>query len=171
MHGSGPDRVTRRDFLKAGLAGLFGPGMLDRRPGRSPFSVLPRPIPKRILGRTGERVSILGLGGQILLQTPGAEAQAVELINRAIDLGINYCDTAAGYYPSEVYYGMVMATRRSEVFLATKTGHRTRDAAWANIEQSLISLQTDHVDLIQVHTLDRMDHLETLLGPEGALRP
>jgi aryl-alcohol dehydrogenase-like predicted oxidoreductase len=123
----------------------------------------------RLLGRTGARVSMLGLGGQILLQAPGQDEAAVALINRAIDLGINYCDTAHDYYPSEVYYGQVMATRRSEVFLTTKTADRTRDGAWANLEESLTRLQTDHVDLVKIHHLDSTSELDRILQPDGAL--
>jgi aryl-alcohol dehydrogenase-like predicted oxidoreductase len=112
---------------------------------------------------------MLGLGGQILLETPGMHDQAVELINRALDLGITYCDTAAQYYPSEVYYGEVMAHRRREAFLATKTADRTRDGAWQSIEQSLTNLQTDSVDLIQVHHLESLDELTQITQPDGAL--
>ena len=160
------DRFTRREFLKAGVSAAVAPavfGWSRLLPSRRDH------LPARVLGRTGARVSILGLGGQILLQTPDRWDEAVELINRALDLGINYCDTAAAYYPSELYYGEVMPERRHEVFLATKTGDRTRDGAWRSIEQSLVNLQTDHVDLIQVHSLDRFDHLDRALQPDGAL--
>lgn len=161
--------MTRREFLRAGLAAALGQRVL-RLPGNRG---LPRHrnrlLPKRLLGRTGARVSMLGLGGQILLETPGCEEEAVALINRAIDLGINYCDTAHDYYPSEVYYGQVMATRRREVFLTTKTADRTRDGAWANLEESLTRLQTDHVDLVKVHHLDTTAELDQILQPDGAL--
>jgi aryl-alcohol dehydrogenase-like predicted oxidoreductase len=114
-------------------------------------------------------VSILGPGGQILLQTPDVHDEAVELINSAIDMGISYCDTAAGYRPSEIYYGEVMALRRREVFLATKAHDRTREGAWRSIEESLSNLQTDYVDLVQVHHLDHLDELDIILQPGGAL--
>jgi aryl-alcohol dehydrogenase-like predicted oxidoreductase len=161
--------MTRRDFLKSGLAAAVARA-LSRWPGNRG---LPRHrnrlLPKRLLGRTGARVSMLGLGGQILLEDPAQHDAAVALINRAIDLGITYCDTAHDYYPSEVYYGEVMATRRSEVFLTTKTADRTRDGAWANLEESLTRLQTDHVDLVKVHHLDTTAELDQILQPDGAL--
>jgi len=165
-----PDQagMTRRRFLQGALGAIAGgpalaPWMRSRRyPDRGQ-------LPTRVLGRTGARVTMLGLGGQILLETPGVHDQAVELINRALDLGITYCDTAAAYYPSETYYGEVMAHRRSEVFLATKTADRTRDGAWQSIQQSLTNLQTDHVDLIQVHHLDSFDELDQITQPDGAL--
>jgi len=101
MTGGDARQLNRREFLGAGLAAMVAPGL-----SRWPFPAsrvrrTGRVLAKRPLGDTGERVTMLGLGGQILLQTPGVLDQAVALINRAIDLGINYCDTAAAYYPSE----------------------------------------------------------------------
>jgi aryl-alcohol dehydrogenase-like predicted oxidoreductase len=168
MHNTHSCGLTRRRFLQAAL------GAVVSAPALSPWVRWPKypdrgQLPSRVLGRTGARVTILGLGGQILLETPGVHDQAVELINRALDLGITYCDTAAGYYPSETYYGEVMAARRREVFLATKTADRTRDGAWHSIEQSLTNLQTDRVDLIQVHHLDSLAELTQITQPDGAL--
>ncbi len=164
----GSERITRREFLKAGLGALLLPAALKQR--QSAHTALPqRTLPKRSLGRTGARVTILGLGGQRLLDTPGVRDDAVALINRALDLGINYCDTAHDYYPSEVYYGEVMPTRRAEVFLASKTSKRTRDGAWADIQQSLATLKTSQLDLIQLHHLDYREELDTVLRPDGAL--
>jgi len=118
-------------------------------------------LPKRILGKTGVEVSVLVLGGVSGMgMKPTAEFNPADLANAAIDEGITYLDTAPGYSngQSEVNYGMVMAKRRNEVFLASKTQKRTYDEAMREVEESLKRLQTDHLDLYQVHSvLDKED--------------
>ncbi len=127
-----------------------------------------------MLGKTGHKVGIFSLGGQASIETKGKEELSLEIINRAIDLGINYIDTAAWYgrptddYPreeamghSERNIGQVMKTRRGEVFLASKTHDRTYDGSMKLLEKSLKQLQTDHLDLWQVHNV-RKNELEKL---------
>jgi aryl-alcohol dehydrogenase-like predicted oxidoreductase len=126
-------------------------------------------LPKRKLGKTGEMVSIFGLGGQALLEQPDKADEAIALISRAIDLGVTYCDTARAYGPSEAYYGAVMKYRRREVFLTSKIYERPRDEAWLSIETSLRNLQTDYLDLIQIHSLRYPEELDLILRPYGAL--
>jgi aryl-alcohol dehydrogenase-like predicted oxidoreductase len=108
-------------------------------------------MPTRNLGRTGYKVGIFSLGGQAALEKANNEAVAVPIIEKALDLGVNYIDTSSIYGGpdrwSEQYVGKVMKHRRSETFLATKTKERTRDASMRMIEKSLRLLQTDHVDL------------------------
>jgi aryl-alcohol dehydrogenase-like predicted oxidoreductase len=128
-------------------------------------------LPKRLLGRTGARVSILAFGaGSRFLQHD--EEKSVEALNRALDLGINYVDTAYAYGNgvSEQRVGRVMKTRRSEVFLATKVPDRDAEKAMRTIEGSLGRLQTDHVDLLHVHGLGDADDLAAIESPEGVLR-
>lgn len=127
-------------------------------------------LPTRELGKTGERVSIFGLGGQALLEQPNRAEEAEALISRAIDLGVTYCDCARAYGPSETYYGAVMKYRRREVFLTSKIYERPRDDAWQSIETSLRNLQTDCIDLIQIHSLRYPEELELILKPYGALQ-
>ncbi|MFO7901177.1 MAG: aldo/keto reductase [Pirellulaceae bacterium] len=127
-------------------------------------------LPTRELGKTGERVSAFGLGGQALLEQPDREDEAEALISRAIDLGVTYCDCARAYGPSETYYGAVMKYRRREVFLTSKIYDRPRDDAWHSIETSLQNLQTDWIDLIQIHSLRYPEELELILKPYGALQ-
>jgi aryl-alcohol dehydrogenase-like predicted oxidoreductase len=123
-------------------------------------------IPKRPLGKTGHEVGIFSFGAQATTETPGKEDLSFEIINRAIDLGINYIDTAAAYGrateeisrseamgTSERNVGRVMKTRRNEVFLASKTHSRTYDGSMELLEKTLTNLQTDHIDLWQVHNL------------------
>jgi len=86
-------------------------------------------IPKRIFGRTGAQVTILGLGGEGILRTHGLEREAYDLINRALDLGITYCESARAYDGSESYYGKALRERRSEVFLTSKSHARDKSGA------------------------------------------
>lgn len=127
------------------------------------------PMPLRPLGRTGHQVSVLGLGGVNYHLLPDAEAAAV--VHRAIDLGINLIDTAPSYGngESERKIGPVLAERRGEVFLSTKTLERGRDGALADFEQSLARLRTDHVDLLFVHGLVDDEDRRRILQRPGVL--
>ncbi|NLC56396.1 MAG: aldo/keto reductase [Armatimonadetes bacterium] len=126
-------------------------------------------IPRRPLGRTGHRVSILGLGGVNYHELPDAAAAAV--VHRAIDLGINLIDTAVSYGngESERKIGLVMAERRREVFLTTKTAQRTRDGALADFEGSLRRLQCDQVDLLFVHSIENEADRQAILRRPSVL--
>jgi hypothetical protein len=128
-------------------------------------------MPERPLGRTGHRVRIFSLGGQATIERPGTDEESEAIINRAIDLGVNYIDTAAAYGGgiSQIYIGRVMATRRNEVFLATKTHNRTRDGSLRLLEESLESLQTDHLDLWQLHNIRRTEQLDQIFADDGAI--
>ena len=108
-----------------------------------------REMPKRTLGRTGFQVGLFSLGGEATVQIRERRDKAVEIIHRALDLGVNYIDTAPTYGGggSEENIGEVMRSRREEVFLASKTGNRTYDGTMRLIEQSLERLQTDYLDL------------------------
>jgi hypothetical protein len=114
---------------------------------------------------------LFSLGGQATLEQEGTHDESIAIINRAIDLGVNYIDTAAAYGRgiSQRYIGEVMATRRNEVFLATKTHNRTRDGSLALLEQSLESLQTDHLDLWQLHNISRTEQLDEIFATGGAI--
>jgi len=116
-------------------------------------------------------VKLFSLGGQATLEQQGTRDQSVAIINRAIDLGVNYIDTAAAYGRgiSQTYIGEVMATRRDEVFLATKTHNRTRDGSLELLEQSLELLQTDHLDLWQLHNITTTEQLDQIFGTDGAI--
>lgn len=158
-----PD-VTRREFVKIGVAGAAGMAM-------APALGAAAPMPERPLGRTGHNVRLFSLGGQATIEKEGTHDTSIAIVNRAIDLGVNYIDTAAAYGRgiSQMYIGEVMATRRKEVFLATKTRSRERDGALRDLEQSLKSLRTDHVDLWQNHNVMRDEEVEQILGKGGAI--
>jgi len=130
-------------------------------------------IPKRILGKTGVKVSIIVLGGVSgMVQKPTSEFHPAELANAALEAGINYFDTAPSYGAgqSELNYGIVLAKRRNEVFLATKTGERTYDGAMREVEESLKRLQTDHLDLYQVHSVGADEDITLWGGPDGVMK-
>jgi predicted aldo/keto reductase-like oxidoreductase len=129
-------------------------------------------LPSRALGRTGAKVSILafGCGSRFLMYKD--EDSATAILNRAIDLGITYLDTAYAYGDgqSETRVGKVMATRRKDVWLATKIPDRTRDEFLRRLEASLKRLQTDHVDLVHIHSLGQAEDLEKIEAKDGALK-
>lgn len=127
------------------------------------------PLPRRVLGRTGQEVTLFSLGGEGVLRTYGRTAEAVRVIHRALDQGVNYCDTAPAYADSINYYGAALGDRRKEVFLAAKTHDRTRDGSLRLLDDTLQRLKTDHLDLWQLHDLRTMEQLNTIFGKEGAL--
>ena len=126
-------------------------------------------MPRRPLGHTGHPVTLFGLGGEGVLRTHGRSAEAVAVIQRALDQGVNYCDTAPAYAQSMDYYGAALGERRDQVFLASKTHDRTRDGSLRLLDDSLRRLRTDHLDLWQLHDLRIRDDLERIFGRGGAL--
>jgi len=129
-------------------------------------------MPERILGETGVSVPILGLGGagKTPLSKPNQEADALAIIQRALELGIRYFDTAASYGPSEDYLGKILPKYRQDVFLASKTAVRDRDGAWRELERSLKRLNTDYLDLWQLHHVSFHEELDTIFSSTGATK-
>jgi predicted aldo/keto reductase-like oxidoreductase len=127
------------------------------------------PIPDRLLGRTGRRVGQFSLGGEGVLRTHGRTQEAVAVIQRALDQGVTYCDTAPAYAGSLDYYGAALGERRNQIFLASKTHDRTRDGSLRLLEESLKRARTDHLDLWQLHDLRSQADLKTIFGKGGAL--
>lgn len=129
----------------------------------------PSEIPKRPLGRTGEEVTIFGLGGEGVLRTVGRMKEAVAVIHRALDLGVNYYDSAPAYAGCLDYLGEGLAGRRDGVFIASKTHDRTRDGSLGLLDQTLKRLRTDRLDLWQLHDLRTAYDLDTIFGKGGAM--
>jgi len=172
----------RREFLKAGgavTAALLAPSALAEAdapkalPSLPSNPVTPTAMPTRNLGKTGYKVGIFSLGGQGSLERPNNADVAVPIIERALDLGVNYIDTSSIYGGparwSEQYVGAVMAHRRDQAFLATKTKERTRDASLRMIEKSLELLKTDHIDLWQLHDVGTMTDVNEIFAKGGAM--
>src|SRR5438874_12067830 len=124
--------------------------------------------PSRALGSTGVAVPLVGYGTAPLGKERVSRREAARCLEYAIDRGITYLDTSPDY-GSEPHLGEVMRTRRGEVFLATKVNRRSKDGVLDEIRQSLEKLQTDHVDLIQVHAISAWADVEQALAPDGAL--
>jgi len=124
-------------------------------------------LEKRRLGKTELQVTLFGFGA---IKFPHISAQqAADALDRAIDLGVNFIDTARGYGDSEVKIGPVLKRRRGQVYIATKTSKRSAKDAMAELETSLKNLQTDHIDLYQAHWVCNGDVLDQVLAPGGAL--
>jgi predicted aldo/keto reductase-like oxidoreductase len=159
--------MKRRDFIKT--ASLAAP-MLNLFPADlSSISrkSIPGKIEKRSLGRTGEMLSMIGFGGIVVRDaTP---EQASRDVKMAIEAGINYFDVAPSYGDAEIKLGPALEPYRNKVFLACKTGKRTKAEARIELEQSLKNLRTDHFDLYQHHAVTNVQDVDILLGPGGAM--
>jgi aryl-alcohol dehydrogenase-like predicted oxidoreductase len=174
-------RHGRREFLKAGgavTAALLAPAAIAAEaaksmPGLPSNPVTPSAMPTRNLGKTGYKVGLFSLGGQASLEKANNFDVAVPIVERALDLGVNYIDTSSIYGGperwSEQYVGKVMAHRRHEAYLATKTKERTRDGSMRMIEKSLQLLQTDHVDLWQLHDVGTQYDIDQIFAKGGAM--
>ena len=161
----------RRDFLK--LGGAAAAGLMGQAASGQTASPPAQAMPVRNLGRTGYKVGVFSLGGQAALERAHNEAVAVPIVERALDLGVNYIDTSSIYGGperwSERYIGAVMKRRRGQAFLASKTKERTRDGSLRMIEQSLKLLQTDHLDLWQLHDIGLPEDVDAIFAKGGAM--
>jgi aryl-alcohol dehydrogenase-like predicted oxidoreductase len=175
-----PSGKNRREFLKAGgaiTAGLVAqaamPASATTLPSSPSNPATPNAMPTRNLGKTGYKVGIFSLGGQAAIERADNEAVAVPIIEKALDLGVNYIDTSSIYGGpqrwSERYVGQVMKKRRSEAFLASKTKERTKAGSLDMLEQSLKLLNTDHLDLWQLHDIGTNNEIEQIFAKGGAM--
>ena len=167
------DDITRREFLEqSALTAATASALPALLPATTEAAPKPK-LPQRVLGRTGVKVPILafGCGSRFLMYKDEEEAQ--KILNQVIDLGITYLDTAMDYGKgeSETRVGKVMAKRRNEVWLATKVppDARSYDEAMRHVEQSLKRLQTDHVNLLHLHSLTTEDDLARIMAKDGAI--
>ena len=124
-------------------------------------------LPKRTLGKTGEKLSVLGFGGIMLNDNP--QEFANELISKAYEMGVNYYDVAPGYGNAQEKMGPALKSYRKNCFLACKTQKRDRQGAESELNDSLRKLQTDHFDLYQLHALSSVEEVEKVFGPDGAM--
>ena len=187
---------TRREFLKGGAAlagaaaGLVTAGGTAPARADKPIDVvpsmptapgtLPTPptvdrkgdMPYRTLGRTGEQVSLIGMGG-FHIGKPDTDAEGIKLIHSGVDRGINFLDNSWDYNNgnSEVRMGKALSEGdyRKKVFLMTKIDGRNRSSFDSQLNQSLTRLQTDHVDLVQFHEIIRMEDPDRIFAKDGAL--
>ena len=158
--------MKRRDFLAAAssvpLLGYF-PAGLDK----IQRYLIDGKMEKRSLGKTGEKLSILGFGGIVVMDaTP---AQASSRVAAAIDHGINYFDVAPSYGDAEIKLGPALEPYRKKVFLACKTTEREKGGARNELEQSLKRMRTDHFDLYQLHAVTSLEDVDTIFSNGGAM--
>lgn len=158
--------ISRRRFLESTAAGAIAAqsipaAEIDKKSG----------MPMRTLGKTGAKVSILAFGSGSRFLAYKQEDKALEALTKALDMGITYIDTAYGYGngQSETWVGKLMPRRRSSVWLATKIDKRKGDEAMRIIEGSMKRLQTDHVDLLHIHSLTSEADLTAIEAPDGVL--
>jgi len=125
-------------------------------------------LPKRPYGKTGERLSVIGFGGVLVMKTEPEEAE--RLVAQAVERGVNYFDVAPSYGDAEVKLGPALEPYRGKVFLACKTQERTREGAEAELKRSLERLRTDHLDLYQMHALaDVRKDVDVAFSAGGAM--
>ena len=129
-------------------------------------------IQEGLFGSTGQRVTRVGLGGEGVLRTRGRDEEAVEVIEQALAQGIGYFDCAPAYADSERYYGLVWRKHmhlRNKIFQASKSAERTAARARKDLENTLRTMGTDHLDLWQIHDVRTEKDFRQISGPGGAL--
>jgi len=189
-------RMERRDFLRSGIAGvgltaanaISGATVAEPETNADGTAVTLDPqnllrvtdagerrgdMLFRTLGHTGERVSLIGLGGAHLSRKPMTEEMAVHLVHSALDRGINFLDNSwdYGHGNSEKWMGNALAQGgyRKKAFLMTKLDGRTKESATAQLNESLVRLRTDHIDLVQFHEILRYDDPDRIFTDGGAI--
>jgi aryl-alcohol dehydrogenase-like predicted oxidoreductase len=164
--------ISRRNFVRAGAV-LGGAAALSTT-GRADDAAAAGPMPQVELGRTGAKVSKLGIGCAYF-QRDKVKADDVEAtIRRALELGVNYLDTAPAYGTAQEKMGPALADKevRDKVFLVTKTPEATYEGTWKSLRASLKTLQTDHVDLVHLHNFGDANVWgddEMVFGDKGAM--
>jgi predicted aldo/keto reductase-like oxidoreductase len=177
-------RGDRREFLKRGagvaaavaVGGPVAAGPPQKpKPGAPTEADIELPpgatVPRRMLGKTGVEVSCIGLGG-FHIGLPREDKDAIGLVRAAVDWGVTFMDNCWDYNDGRSHDRMGRALAdgyRAKVFLMTKIDGRTRQAAAQQIDQSLRSLRTEVIDLVQIHEVIRMTDAERSLGPSGAI--
>jgi len=158
----GNSSIDRRSVL-GGIAGAGASGLLHGATA----------IPYRTLGRTGEKVSAIGLGGSHVGKPDKlSEEQSIQIIRAALDRGLNFMDNSWDYNDGQSEVRMGKALRdgyRQKAFVMTKIDGRTKQEAAKQIDQSLQRLQTDHVDLLQHHEVIRFEDADRIFAPGGAM--
>jgi len=156
--------ISRRDFFKTTAVGSMIMALAPHLQGAATV------IPRRKFGETGMEFSILGFGcGSNFLKAPADKRAG--LLEKAIDLGINYFDTAAQYgnRESEKVLGETLPKYRAKIHIGSKTEDRTYDGAMRSIEESLKNLKTDYLDIAHVHQVNPKDDLAAFGKPDGVV--
>lgn len=156
--------MKRRTFIRNTALGSLALGITALDTNKSLKEVS---VPKRVLGKTGEKLSIIGFGGIMLNDNP--QDYANNLVSRAFDQGINYYDISPLYGNAQEKLGPALKPYRNKCFLACKTQEREAEGAEKQLEESLKVFGTDHFDLYQLHALSSVEQVEKVFGQGGAM--
>ncbi len=160
---------TRREFLGWIGKSVASLGLFKATGGIAGAQETEHKLPVRSLGKTGCQVTLFGLGGEGVLRTTGRMKEAVPVIRKALELGVNYFDTAPAYQQSQDYLGEGLQGSREKIFLAAKTHDRSKNGSLRLLDDSLRRLRTDHLDLWQLHDLRTEEDLEQIFSKNGAI--
>lgn len=158
--------MKRRHFIRNSALGSIALSIPAIRSFGNDFSPDYK-LPKRRLGKTGEKLSVIGFGGIML--NGFTQEFANELVAKAWDLGVNYYDVAPSYGNAEERLGPALKPYRKKCFLACKTAMRDAQGAQKELDNSLRLLQTDHFDLYQLHALTTEEEVHKVFGTGGAM--
>jgi aryl-alcohol dehydrogenase-like predicted oxidoreductase len=161
--------MERRDFIQQGTFAAIaaGSGSFSASWAASDTPKNMDPIARRPLGKTDVHLSIIGMGGIVVMNSTPSASKSI--VAEAVDRGINYFDVAPSYGDAQQLLGPALAPYREKSFLACKTSKRDKAGSRAALEESLELLKTDHLDLYQFHALTKMTELDQILGPNGAM--
>lgn len=126
-------------------------------------------LPTRQLGRIPFNATLFALGGEGVLRSYGRQAEATNVIRRALEVGINYFDSAPAYAGSLDYYGDALSGHRANIFMASKTAERSRDGSLTVLDETLRRLRTDYLDLWQLHDVRTRSECNKIFAPDGAI--
>jgi len=156
--------------MRSSLAGFAGVGVGIRLNNKYGGSAVTQQVPKHRLGKTSEMVSMFGLGGWHMGNIK-EEKEAINVIHTAFDLGVNFFDSAYSYNEgeSEIRYGKALKAIRDKVFLMSKSTARTKKDFENELHESMRRMQTDYIDLYQLHSMKTKEDVETIFGPDGAM--
>jgi predicted aldo/keto reductase-like oxidoreductase len=159
-------RMDRREFLKK--AGFAGAGLAFAAAAPPVFAQPGQPLAKRVLGRTKQQVSILGLGTAPVGEGPVGVEDGIRIFSEAIDRGVTYIDTARIYGNAEEILGHIIPKRRDKLFVVTKVSTHTAADAERSLNESLRRLKIEHLDLVHIHSIGSKN-LDRVLAKDGAL--
>jgi len=159
-------RIGRREFLKK--AGCAGAGLALAAMQRPLRAQAADELPKRVLGRTKEKVTILGLGTAPVGEGPIGVEEGIKIFSEVIDRGVNYIDTARIYGNAEEILGHIIPKQRDKLFLVTKVSTDNGGRAERSLNESLSRLKTDHIDLVHIHSIGSKN-LDRVLASDGVL--
>ncbi len=175
---SSTSAVSRRDFVKSGPAAIGGVALALNMASRGAGAASPiATVPQALLGRTGARVSRLGIGCAYFQRKRVTPDDVTATLHRALELGVNYLDTAPNYGHPETGFadekmGPAVRELRDKVFLVSKTEEHTYEGTWKLLRQSLKRMQTDRIDLVHLHNFgdeQKWGDRKLVFGERGAM--